>query len=160
MGAVSTMIPETIPSPMKQCSGEAARLRWGRLAEDFARLACVSVLESGLSSDGSFKSTFIIRDVGELLLRGHDDGLAEAERYIVLGHTIRTGHVVEYDDIDDVESLTHWVGELDLASVEGWAPPVPEGFWASFLRWRTPLGMARLTDRRIRVGRITPLPRS
>lgn len=145
------MTLETIPSPMKQGSGEAARTRWMRLAEDFARLPCVSVLNS-----------FSIRDVGELLLRRdfHDEALAEAERYVVIGHTVRTGHVVEYDDIDDIESLAHWVSELDRASVDGWAPPVPEGFWASFLRWRTPLGMARLTDRRIRVAPSSDAPRS
>lgn len=136
---------------MKQGSGEAVRTRWARLADDFARLPCVAVLQS-----------FVIRDVGELLLRRdqHDETLAEAERYIVIGHTIRTGHVVEYDDIDDVDSLAHWVRELDRASTEGWAPPVPEGFWASFLRWRTPLGMARLTDRRIRAGAPDDAPRS
>lgn len=125
------------------------RARWARLGEDFARLPCVVALDSNTDS---IPSRFLIRDVGELLLGGHDDALAEAERYIVLGHTIRTGHVVEYDDIDDLDSLTRWVRELDRASRDGYAPAVPEGFWASFLRWRTPLGMARLTDRRIRAA--------
>lgn len=157
MGAVAEMI-ETLPTPMKQSSGEAVHVRWVRLAEDFARLACVALLES--DADG-VRSTFAIRDVGELLVRDkHDEALAEAERYVVIGHTIRTGHVVEYDDIDDVDSLARWVRELDRASVDGWAPPVPEGFWASFLRWRTPLGMARLTDRRIRVAPSSDRPRS
>ncbi|MGZ3448559.1 MAG: hypothetical protein ACXVEF_03120 [Polyangiales bacterium] len=108
------------------------------MADDFLRL--------GLVDD-----RFI--DVGELLLRGHDDALAEAEHYVVMGHTIRTGYVVEFDDIDDEESLVKWANELDASSKGGWAPPVPEGFWASFLRWRTPLGMARLTDRRIRAAK-------
>lgn len=136
---------DPIPAPMtSRSSGEAARARWVRLADDFARLPCEIVLDTRLT----------IRDVGELLVRGrHDEALAEAERYVSYEHTIRTGHVVECDDIDDVECLARWVRELDRASAEGHAPPVPEGFWASFLRWRTPLGMARLTDRRLRSGR-------
>ncbi len=87
------------------------------------------------------------------MLGGHDEALAEAERYVVLGHTMRTGHVVELDDIDDRDALDRWARELSRASPEGFAPPAPAGFWASFLRWRTPLGMARLSDRRR-----TPVP--
>lgn len=142
------MAVDPIPSPMTttRSSGEAVRARWARLATDFARLPC-------LSYEIVFEDRLCIRDVGELLLRGaHDEALAEAERYVSYGHTIRTGHVVECDDIDDAEGLARWVRELDRASAEGFAPPVPEGFWASFLRWRTPLGMARLTDRRLRVA--------
>jgi hypothetical protein len=141
------MAVDPIPAPMTtRSSGEAVRARWLRLADDFARLPCVAVLEARLP----------IRDVGELLIRGqHDETLAEAERYVSSGHTIRTGHVVECDDIDDFECLARWVRELDRASAEGYAPPVPEGFWASFLRWRTPLGMARLTDRRLRVSGVS-----
>jgi hypothetical protein len=140
-----TMALDPIPSPMTtRSSGEAMRARWARLASDFARLPCVAVLENRLA----------VRDVGELLLRGmHDEALAEAERYVSYQHTTRTGHVVECDDIDDVEALARWVRELDRASAEGHAPPVPEGFWASFLSWRTPLGMARLSDRRHGSGR-------
>ncbi len=139
------MAVDPIPAPMTtiRSSGEAVRARWARLADDFARLPCVVYLDERLC----------IRDVGELLLHGaHDEALAEAERYVSYGHTTRTGHVVECDDIDDVEGLARWVRELDWASAEGYAPPVPEGFWASFLRWRTPLGMARLTDRRLRAA--------
>jgi hypothetical protein len=141
----TTMALDPIPAPMTtRSSGEAVRARWARLANDFARLPCVAVPDSQL----------LVRDVGELLLRGlHDEALAEAERYVSYQHTIRTGHVVECDDIDDLESLARWVRELDRASAEGHAPPVPEGFWASFLSWRTPLGMARLTDRRHRSSR-------
>ena len=138
------MALDPIPAPMTtmRSSGEVSRARWVRLADDFARLSCVAVIDSRI----------VVRDVGELLLRGqHDEALAEAERYVSYQHTTRTGHVVECDDIDDVECLARWVRELDRASAEGHAPPVPEGFWASFLRWRTPLGMARLTDRRLRV---------
>ena len=144
----------------QSASGEVMRARWVRLADDFARLPCVAVIES--DSDG-VPYRFVIRDVGELLVRrkdGHDEALAEAERYIVIGHTIRTGHVVEYDDIDDEVSLARWVRELDRASQAGFAPAVPEDFWASFLRWRTPLGMARLTDRRIRVAPSSDRPKS
>lgn len=124
-------------------ASDVVRARWARLAEDFSRLPIVAqVGPRGL------------RDVGELLCRaGHDEALAEAERYVVLGHTIRTGHVVEFDDHDDDAALDRWTRELDRASADGFAPPVPDGFWASFLRWRTPMGMARLTDRRIRAVR-------
>ncbi len=149
---------ETIPQPIShRDTGEVMRARWVRLASDFARLPCVVVIDANTDS---VASRYVVRDVGELLLRGHDDALAEAERYIIIGHTIRTGHVVEYDDIDDVDSLARWARELDRASDEGFAPGVPEGFWASFLRWRTPLGMARLTDRRIRVAGSSDRPRS
>jgi len=146
------MAVDPIPAPMAtRSSGEAVRARWVRLADDFARLPCVV----------SHDSRLLVRDVGELLIRGlHDEALAEAERYVSYGHTIRTGHVVECDDIDDVECLARWVRELDRASAEGYAPPVPDGFWASFLRWRTPLGMARLTDRRLRIAPASDRPRS
>lgn len=147
------MAVDPIPAPMTtiHSSGEAVRARWARLANDFARLPCVAGDER-----------LCIRDVGELLLRGaHDEALADAERYVSYGHTTRTGHVVECDDIDDVDGLARWVRELDSASAEGYAPPVPEGFWASFLRWRTPLGMARLTDRRLRAAApLSDRPRS
>lgn len=146
------MALDPIPAPMTtRSSGEAVRARWMRLADDFARLTCVAVIDSRI----------VVRDVGELLVRGHhDEALAEAERYVSFGHTTRTGHVVECDDIDDDESLARWVRELDRASDEGFAPPVPDGFWASFLRWRTPLGMARLTDRRLRVVPVSERSRS
>lgn len=138
MGTDSHRLSTPLPTLARESTpSEVLRARWARLADDFSRLSLVD--------------RFI--DVGELLLRGHDDALAEAERYVVMGHTIRTGHVVEFDDIDDEESLVRWATELDASSKGGWAPPVPEGFWASFLRWRTPLGMARLTDRRIRAAR-------
>ncbi len=110
--------------------------RWVRLGQDFARLPLL---------DGR------VRDVGALLLTGHDAALAEAERYVVEGHTIRTGDVIEWDDIDDHTTLARWAAALESASEQGFAPPVPGGFWASFLTWRTPLGMARLTERRLRV---------
>lgn len=159
------MNSDTIPQPIShRDTGEVMRARWVRLADDFARLSCVAVIDANTDN---VHSRFVIRDVGELLVRGHDShdqALAEAERYIIIGHTIRTGHVVEYDDIDDVDSLARWARELDRASDDGVAPAVPEGFWASFLRWRTPLGMARLTDRRIRAlpraGVGADLPRS
>jgi len=146
------MALDPIPAPMTtRSSGEAARTRWLRLADDFARLSCVAVIDSRI----------VLRDVGELLVRGqHDEALAEAERYVSFGHTTRTGHVVECDDIDDDESLGRWVRELDRASDDGYAPPVPDGFWASFLRWRTPLGMARLTDRRLRAAPVSERSRS
>lgn len=139
------MAVDIVPSPKIQGPGEAMRARWARLAEDFGRLASVASLEIG-------GATHLVRDVGELLLRGHDDALSDAERYVVLGHTMRTGHVIEFDDVDDDDALDRWVRELDVASAEGFAPPAPPGFWASFLRWRTPLGMARLTERRIRTA--------
>ncbi len=122
---------------------EAMRARWTRLSDDFARLPPLS--HSTVPGP--------LRDVGELLLQGHDDALADAERYVVEGHTARTGHLVDYDDIDDEDSLFKWAAELDRASEQGFAPPVPCGFWCSFLHWRTPLGMARLTERRIRSRR-------
>ncbi len=127
--------------------------RWSRLAEDFARLPFVDGV------GGERLSSTALRDVGALLLSGqHDVALADAEHYVVEGHTIRTGHVVDFDDIDDASALVRWAGELDRASDEGWAPPVPAGFWASFLWWRTPLGMARLTERPAQSSR-TPTPR-
>jgi len=150
------MAVDLFPAPMttSRSSGEAMRSQWVRLADDFARLPCVVAYQV---SDSCLQ----LRDVGVLLVRGdHDEALADAERYVSYGHTIRTGHVVECDDIDDVECLARWVRELDRASADGHAPPVPEGFWASFLRWRTPLGMARLTDRRLRVAAGSVLPRS
>lgn len=139
------MAVDIVPSPKIHGPGEAMRARWARLAEDLGRLAPVASVSIGGVEHP-------LRDVGELLLRGHDDALADAERYVVLGHTMRTGHVVDFDDIDDQDSLERWVRELELASGEGFAPPAPHGFWASFLRWRTPMGMARLTERRIRVS--------
>jgi len=123
---------------------DVVRARWARLTEDFLRLPALS------NTSGETRS---LRDVGELLLLGHDDALADADRYVVEGHTSRTGHVVEYDDIDDEISLERWAKELDRATSEGFAPPAPAGFWSSFLHWRTPLGMARLTERRIRSRR-------
>ncbi len=111
--------------------------RWTRLQSDYARLPLIDER---------------VRDVGALLMGGHDHALAEAERYIVEGHTIRTGDVIEWDDIDDHATLGRWVEALDAASKDGFAPPAPQGFWASFLTWRTPLGMARLSERRFRVS--------
>ena len=113
--------------------------RWTRLAADFAQLPIVA---------GAGGGQLALRDVGALLVSGqHDVALADAERYVVEGHTMRTGHVVEFDDVDDEPALRRWASELDRASAEGFAPPAPAGFWASFLCWRTPLGMARLTER-------------
>ena len=124
--------------------------RWARLADDFARLPFV---------DDAGSARTALRDVGALLASGeHDVALADAEHYVVEGHTIRTGHVVDFDDIDDESALIRWANELDRASEEGWAPPVPVGFWASFLWWRTPLGMARLTERPASRPRV-PTPR-
>jgi hypothetical protein len=144
------MARESIPS-LGVAPSEADRARWARLAVDFEKLPLVPSSDGASREEASSEEGH--RDVGELLLLGHDDALAEAERYVILGHTIRTGDVVEYDDIDDEISLARWVHELERASAAGWAPAVPKGFWASFLRWRTPLGMARLTDRRLRVAR-------
>lgn len=115
--------------------GDDRAARWQRLAKDFARLPLVDDQ---------------VRDVGALLLDGHDQALAEAERYVVEGHTIRTGDIIEWDDIDDRATLGRWAEALESASRAGLAPPAPVGFWASFLTWRTPLGMARLTERRLR----------
>lgn len=130
--------------------------RWARLAEDFARLP---VVDEASSERGARAARTPLRDVGALLLSGqHDVALADAEHYVVEGHTIRTGHVVEFDDIDDEDALVRWARELDRASAEGFAPPVPAGFWASFLCWRTPLGMARLTERPSSRPRV-PTPR-
>lgn len=124
--------------------------RWTRLAEDFARLPIVDVATAARPA---------LRDVGALLISGqHDVALADAEHYVVEGHTIRTGHVVESDDIDDEAGLARWAAELDRASADGYAPPAPADFWASFLRWRTPLGMARLADRPSSRPRV-PTPR-
>ncbi len=131
---------------------DVVRARWARLAEDFLLLPRLDQAHALASAGGDDASA--LRDVGELLLRGHDEALAEAERYITFGHTVRTGHVVECDDIDDAVCVARWVRELDRASSEGHAPPVPRGFWASFLRWRTPLGMARFSDRRVRTSRV------
>lgn len=144
------MALELIPSSKAQASGEVVRARWARLAEDFSRLQVIAHVDAASDSPGVADQRHAIRDVGELLLRGHDEALADAERHVVLDHTVRTGHVVDFDDIDDDDALDRWARELDRASAEGWAPPAPAGFWASFLRWRTPLGMARLTDRRSR----------
>ncbi len=82
-------------------------------------------------------------DVGALLLHGHDEALAEAEAYVVEGHTTRTGELIDCDDIDDTRALDRCARVLDAASLEGHAPPVPQGFWLAFLHWRTPLGMVR-----------------
>ena len=111
--------------------------RWTRLHADFARLPLIDNR---------------VRDVGALLMVGHDHALAEAERYVIEGHTSRTGDVIEWDDIDDHTTLARWAAALDTASREGFAPPAPHGFWASFLTWRTPLGMARLSERRVRTS--------
>lgn len=132
---------------------ESLRARWTRLCEDYVRLPLLHP-QSQRPFDPR-RSTQpppidAIRDVGALLLLGHDDALSDAERYVAEGHTSRTGQLVEFDDIDDEEGLDRWAKELERASARGWAPPAPQGFWASFLRWRTPLGMARLTERRSR----------
>jgi hypothetical protein len=131
------------PAPTNLGS-EVVRARWARLTEDFLRLPLLTNMSG---------ETRALRDAGALLLLGHDDALSDAESYVVEGHTARTGHVVEYDDIDDEVSLERWAKELDRASSEGFAPPAPPDFWSSFLHWRTPLGMARLTERRIRSRR-------
>lgn len=128
-------MPPKVPS-------DVLHARWARLSQDFSRLPRLSIEPRSPAR--------VLRDVGELLLLGHDDALADAERYVYEGHTSRTGHLVEYDDIEDEEALDRWAAELDRASSEGWAPPAPEGFWSSFLHWRTPLGMARLSERRLR----------
>lgn len=132
-------------------SGEPLAARWRRLAMDFAKLPPLLEGDYHLVVSGA-----PLRDVGELLLRGHEKGLADAERYVVEGHTARTGEVVDVDDIDDVDALERWVRRLDRASAEGYAPPAPLGFWASYLHWRTPLGMARIAESRsssrLRVG--------
>lgn len=135
---------------------EHLKARWARLTTDFARLPAVDIPSSRpFDPKAGPPSRHHARDVGALLLLGHDAALADAERYVAEGHTIRTGQVVEFDDVDDEDELDRWAEELDRASQSGWAPPAPSGFWASFLRWRTPLGMARLTERRLR----TPIPR-
>lgn len=144
------MTADPIPRLSGAAPSDAMRARWARLADDFARLPMIT---EPADVGASIPREVGLRDVGDLLLRGHDEALAEAERYVVIGHTMRTGHVVEFDDIDDRVALARWVRELDHASSEGFAPPAPAGFWASFLRWRTPLGMARLSDRRR-----TPVP--
>jgi hypothetical protein len=134
----------------KGASRERMLARWTRLADDFARLPVV---------EEETNERPPLRDVGALLVSGqHDLALADAEHYVVEGHTIRTGHVVDFDDIDDEAGLVRWASELDRASSEGYAPPAPYGFWASFLRWRTPLGMARLADRPSSRPRV-PTPR-
>jgi hypothetical protein len=133
--------------------------RWARLAEDFVRLPLVDDSSADRTARDARTARIALRDVGALLVSGqHDVALADAEHYVVEGHTIRTGHVVEFDDIDDEAALVRWAGELDRASAEGYAPPVPDGFWASFLCWRTPLGMARLTERPSSRPRV-PTPR-
>jgi hypothetical protein len=140
------------PPPSTGADCERVRARWSRLCADFARLPRLD-RQSNRAFDPRDPDVMLeacVRDVGELLLLGHDDALADAERYVAEGHTMRTGQVVEFDDIDDDDALRRWADELERASAHGWAPPAPRGFWASFLRWRTPLGMARLTDRRSR----------
>lgn len=124
------------------------RARWTRLTEDFVKLPLLDAHSNRAfvpSARGG--APFLVRDVGALLFFGHDQALADAERYVAEGHTRRTGQLVDCDDIDDDATLARWAIELERASHNGWAPPAPQGFWASFLRWRTPLGMARLTDR-------------
>lgn len=103
--------------------------RWARLALDFKRLPR--------------PQSTSLPDVGALLLHGHDDALAEAEAYVVEGHTTRTGELIDCDDIDDVRAIERCARILDIATLEGQAPPVPSGFWLAFLHWRTPLGMVR-----------------
>ncbi len=146
------------PAAAAKATCEHLKARWTRLAEDFARLPLLAVPSSRPFDPARGPSEqpgeVRVRDVGELLLMGHDTALADAERYVAEGHTIRTGQLVEFDDVDDEEALDHWAKELDRASESGWAPPAPAGFWASFLRWRTPLGMARLTERRSRPPRL------
>ena len=137
---------------------EHLKARWARLCEDFARLPLVADPSSrkpgARSPQGVNEAKAGVRDVGALLLLGHDAALADAESYVAEGHTIRTGQLVELDDVDDEEGLAHWARELDRATESGWAPPAPAGFWGSFLRWRTPLGMARLTERRLRIPKL------
>lgn len=136
------------PAPMSARS-EQVRARWTRLAHDFARLPTLKLGRDASPARDAAKLS-LMRDVGALLLLGHDAALTDAERYVVEGHTRRTGHVVDFDDVDDDEALAAWAKELDRASDEGWAPPAPLGFWASFLRWRTPMGMSRFAERRSR----------
>jgi hypothetical protein len=154
----------TPPPAPTGAADEAVRARWARLAADFVRLPLIDAAAHATRCNSDAPTApvpvaFSVRDVGELLLEGHDSALADAERYVAEGHTIRTGQLVEFDDIDDHVALARWSAELERASARGWAPPAPAGFWASFLRWRTPLGMARLTERRVRT-RITPVPPS
>lgn len=144
------------PPPSVGPQGDVLKARWVRLAGDFDQLAVLDPQSSralvhakGNAENAEDAEKRGVRDVGQLLLLGHEQALADAEAYISEGHTIRTGHVVEFDDIDDEAALRRWTAELDRASARGWAPPAPNGFWASFLHWRTPLGMARLTERRI-----------
>lgn len=136
------------PAAAATATCEHLKARWVRLAEDFLRLPIFDVPSSRPFDPKSPPEGTRVRDVGELLLMGHDTALADAERYVAEGHTIRTGQLVEFDDVDDDEGLDRWAKELDKASASGWAPPAPVGFWASFLRWRTPLGMTRLSERR------------
>lgn len=156
---MNSEITSILTPPPPAASGaacETLQARWTCLRADFARLPLIDTQsnrpfdprKTALCDRGS------IRDVGELLVLGHDVALADAERYVAEGHTMRTGQLVEFDDVDDDDSLDRWAQELDRATARGWAPPAPNGFWASFLRWRTPLGMARLTDRRSRPPRV------
>ena len=138
------------PAAAAMATCEHLKARWTRLSADFSRLPVVHVPSSRPFDPKSPPETPRLRDVGELLFMGHDMALADAELYVAEGHTIRTGQLVEFDDVDDEEALDRWAKELDRASASGWAPPAPAGFWASFLRGRTPLGMARLTERRLK----------
>lgn len=139
------MTMSTTTTDSRPPSPDAGDARWLQLAIDYERLP---VLSSSIRDVG-----VSLRDVGALLMLGHDATLAEAERYVGEGHTMRTGEIVECDDVDDARALDRWTRILDRASAEGLAPPVPEGFWASFLRWRTPMGMIRsMSSSRIRVA--------
>jgi hypothetical protein len=124
-------------------AGESIRARWQSLSRDYGKLAPIDDGVVCLTCGGA-----PLRDVGDLLLLGHDRALADAELYVVSGHTARTGEFFDVDDIDDIEAIERWSRALDGASASGVAPPVPRGFWASYLHWRTPLGMARNAERR------------
>jgi hypothetical protein len=113
--------------------------RWSRLAHDFDRLPRP-------------RST-ARPDVGALLMLGHDDALAQAESYVVEGHTTRTGELIDCDDVDDEATVARCARRLDRATAEGLAPPVPAGFWIAFLHWRTPVGMVRaFSSTRMRIA--------
>src|SRR6185436_1626228 len=93
--AISSMgLEHTAPPPC-----ERMRARWSRLSVDFAKLPQLDPQSHRVPHERANEKK-LVRDVGELLLLGHDDALADAERYVVEGHTRRTGQLVDYDDID------------------------------------------------------------